>query len=229
MAKPTTGPEAVREEMTLAEKQEKAQQMLDDMPLPPVKPENMTRLRAALEHTYSGGRYAKLQKVAQEVGVDPDDLVVFTTIEKRRAEDMDNPGVSSAKASGEFQIIPDTRRRFAHITDPDPYVRDAKIAAHMLKDIQTRLVPSRKFLVAAYNTGEGTLRKWASGEKKELPQETINYLAYEPEVVKMIAARKQERQRLRESNAAQSAVTPPIPEPEYGLGVAANYWRGKPF
>jgi len=225
-----TGAEAVREAMTIAQRQDKAERMLEDLRLPKVRPDNLVLLRQAVDHTYQDGRYAKLQKVAKEVGVDPDDLVVFTAIEKRKSEDMSNPGTSSAGATGEFQIIPDTRQRFAHITDPDPYVQDAKIAAHLLKDIRTRLTPSRKFEVAAYNAGEGTLREWAAGNRpKGLSQETINYLAYEPEVRKMIAARKQERQDLREQNAIKSAATPPAPEPDYGLDVAANYYQGKPF
>lgn len=220
----------MRAAMTDAQKQARAEQMLEDLSLPKVQPANLERLRQAVEHTYSDGRYAKLQQVGKEVGIDPDDLVLYTAIEKRREADMDHPGTSSANATGEFQITSDTRKRFAHITDPDPYVRDAKIVAYMLKDLRNRWDPSEKFQHAAYNAGEGTLRAWAdSGGKKPLSQQTINYLAYAPEVKRMIKERKAERARLRESNAIKSAATPPIPEPEYGLDVAANYWQGKPF
>lgn len=227
MASPT-GPEAVRAAMTVAQKQKRAEEMLEDLPLPKVKPDNMDRLRKAVEHTYTDGRYAKLQQVGKEVGVDPDELVLYTAIEKRREENMGNPGVSSASASGEFQITDATRKLFAHITDPDPYVQDAKIAAHLIKDIRKRLDPSEKFQVAAYNAGEGTLRGWAEGKEK-LGQETINYLAYAPEVRRMIQERKVERARKREEDAVKSAATPPAPAPEYGLDVAANYWQGKPL
>jgi hypothetical protein len=227
MASPT-GPEAIRAAMTDAQKQAKAEQMLADLPLPKVKPDNLDRLKKAVDHTYTSGRYAKLQQVGKEVGIDPDELVLYTAIEKRREEDMDRPGVSEASASGEFQITDATRKLFAHITDPDPYVQDAKIAAHLIKDLRTRWDPTDRFQVAAYNAGEGTLRGWAEGKQK-LGQQTINYLAYAPEVRRMIQERKVERARLREENAVKSAATPPIPEPEYGLDVAANYWQGKPF
>ncbi len=112
---------------------------------------------------------ALLTKLEQEHGLQPGLL---------RAVMMQESGgvanaVSPRGAKGWFQFMPDTAKEYG-VADPTDFTQAATGAAKYLGRLQ-RQFGSIEDTLRAYNWGQGNLRAYHSGKRKDMPQEAAEY------------------------------------------------------
>jgi hypothetical protein len=86
-----------------------------------------------------------------------------------------NPNAVSPKgARGWFQFMPDTAEEWG-VDDPTDFNQSAKGAAAYLANLKKQF-GNEEDALAAYNWGQGNLRKYKAGKVKAMPNETQNYV-----------------------------------------------------
>jgi hypothetical protein len=202
-----------------------AEDRLKNLPLPKLREKSLAALTSNLDRAES--RYGLIKSVAERYGVDPEELFAKYVIETRGAANPESPGTSSAGASGPFQLMPDIREAFINSKISDPFEREADAAARLMSDIQKRNKFSPDMLSVAYNYGEGNLRDWGGNAVAELPQESVNYVAYSQQLRPELKRRATERRR-REMEMGLLEAKASVPAPEYKKQGFIDYMRGEP-
>lgn len=83
--------------------------------------------------------------------------------------------VSPKGARGWFQFMPDTAEEWG-VDDPTDFGQAARGAAAYLNNLKSQF-GSEEDALAAYNWGQGNLRKFKAGKVKAMPEETVNYVS----------------------------------------------------
>ena len=200
----------------VAKRNAQAEERLKNLALPELREETITALDTNLART--ADRYDLIKDAAQRYGVDPDELYAKYVIETRGEVHPETPRVSSAGASGPFQLMPNTRKAFANPAIKDDFEREADAAARYMADMQKRNGFSPDALSVAYNLGEGKTRQFGGDATTTLPTETTNYLAYARYL------RPKLRQQTMDAELAAAAASVPVPKfekqswPSYTMG-----------
>lgn len=211
----------------VAKKNAQAEERLKLLATPALRPESMKALDESMRR--AEGRYELIKTVAQRHGIDPDELFAKYVIETRKSVDPENPGTSSAGASGPFQLMPNTRSSYTDATISDPFERDADAAARLMADLKKRNDYSPDAISVAYNYGEGRFRNWGGDATQSLPDESTNYLVYSRYLRPRLREQAQERTRRRgEMEMGLLEAKASVPAPEYKKQDFIDYLKGEP-